>query len=69
MQGVTFYFHIEDFFKSFKVGQITGKGVLRVKHTKKSDFCKFQSDWTTLEKVIQLFLPFSHKSRSKVSRA
>ena len=64
-----FNFCKRDFLKSLKVNQITGQGVLRVNNTLKSVLAKFQSDWTTLEKVIQLFLSFSRFDRGEVSRA
>ena len=64
-----FNFCKRDFLKSLKVNQITGQGVLRVNNTLKSVLAKFQSDWMTLEKVIQLFLSFSRFDRGEVSRA
>ena len=69
MQGVDFNFCKRDFLKSLKVNQITGQGVLRVNNTLKSVLAKFQSDWMTLEKVIELFLSFSRFDRGEVSRA
>ena len=69
MQGVDLNFCKRDFLKSLKVNQITGQGVLRVNRTSENVWTKFQSDWMTLEKVIQLFLSFSRFDRGEVSRA